>query len=363
MDSPNNDELDDHHQLNLLSRRLSELSGQVDREKVWPKASIEACAQAGVFRWFIPQKFGGWEWDELQILEGYLALSSSCLTTAFILTQWHAACRRILASSNEELCRLLATKLASGELFATVGISHLTTSRQHLAKPMLAATRIRDGYQLTGNSPWVTGAAAADILVVGASLQDGSQILAAVPAERAGVERHSEFQLLALTASCTGTVGMSAVQISQGEVLAGPVENVLQTAAGGGGAGGLQTSVLAVGLARSAVDYMLEQAHTRPSLQPVADKLHSEVDHLHSILKQLVEGRETCNASQIRRQANSLVLRATQAALQTAKGAGFVEGHPTGRWAREALFFLVWSCPQAVMDANLCDFAGLEVSL
>ena len=45
--------------------------------------------------------------------------------------------------------------------------------------------------------------------------------------------------------------------------------------------------------------------------------------------------------------ANSLVLRASQAALAAAEGTGYVVGHPAGRWCREALFFLVWSCPQA----------------
>ena len=51
---------------------------------------------------------------------------------------------------------------------------------------------------------------------------------------------------------------------------------------------------------------------------------------------------------------------ATQAALVAAKGAGYVEGHRVGRWCQEALFFLVWSCPQAVLDANLCELAGIE---
>ena len=55
-----------------------------------------------------------------------------------------------------------------------------------------------------------------------------------------------------------------------------------------------------------------------------------------------------------------LVLRATQGALAAAKGAGYVVGHPVGRWCREALFFLVWSCPQGVMAAALCELAGLE---
>ena len=58
--------------------------------------------------------------------------------------------------------------------------------------------------------------------------------------------------------------------------------------------------------------------------------------------------------------ADSLVLRATQAALGAAKGAGFVSGHSAGRWCREALFFLVWSCPQSVLSANLCELAGLS---
>jgi hypothetical protein len=54
------------------------------------------------------------------------------------------------------------------------------------------------------------------------------------------------------------------------------------------------------------------------------------------------------------------VLRATQAALAAAKGAGYIAHHPAGRWCREALFFLVWSCPQSVLAANLCELAGIE---
>ena len=61
----------------------------------------------------------------------------------------------------------------------------------------------------------------------------------------------------------------------------------------------------------------------------------------------------------LRVQANSHVLRATQAALIAAKGSGFAADHPVGRWCREALFFLVWSCPAKVAHANLCEFAGL----
>jgi hypothetical protein len=51
------------------------------------------------------------------------------------------------------------------------------------------------------------------------------------------------------------------------------------------------------------------------------------------------------------------VLRAAQSYLAASKGAGFVSGHPAERAVREAMFFLVWSCPQPVVSAALREFA------
>ena len=48
-----------------------------------------------------------------------------------------------------------------------------------------------------------------------------------------------------------------------------------------------------------------------------------------------------------------LALHATQTALTVAKGAGFVAPHPVQRWARQALFFLVWSCPRPAAEGIL----------
>lgn len=345
-----------------LYHQLTKLSDQMEGRVQWPAASLLACREAGVFGWFLPQECGGLGWTDLQVTSGYLRLSRSCLTTAFIVTQWQAACRRIMLSSNAVLRDRLAPSLAKGELFTTVGISHLTTSKQHLAVPPLRAVPTASGYRLEGSSPWVTGAAFADLLVLGATLPDQSQILAAVPTNRPGVSVRPGLPLMALSASCTGPVDLDGVSVEHAEVLAGPVENVM-LASGGGTAGGLNTSVLALGLASRAMDYLLEQSQNRSTLRPMVHKLRTELEIQKDLLQKLVEGSECCSASQLRRQVNTLVLRATQAALQTAKGAGFIEGHPAGRWAREAMFFLVWSCPQAVMEANLCDFAGIEVHL
>src|SRR5262249_28733237 len=68
---------------------------------------------------------------------------------------------------------------------------------------------------------------------------------------------------------------------------------------------------------------------------------------------------DALSPSQIRALANSLVLRSTQAYLTPRKGTGFLLSAPAQRWARQALFFLVWSCPAPIAQAAIRDLAGL----
>ncbi len=123
--------------------------------------------------------------------------------------------------------------------------------------------------------------------------------------------------------------------------------------------GGLQTSALAAGLSASAIEFLTRESQQRPDLVGATDHLQNEHDELERDLISLASGVPACTSDEVRARANSLALRSTQAALAAAKGAGYASGHPAGRWCREAMFFLVWSCPQPVMNANLCELAGL----
>jgi alkylation response protein AidB-like acyl-CoA dehydrogenase len=265
---------------------------------------------------------------------------------------------RIMASDNEELRDALLPDLLSGRTFATVGISHLTTSRRHLAKPILQAEETSGGYLLNGQSPWVTGAAHAQQVVLGATLEDGRQILAALPTDLPGVSMPPAAKLVALSSSHTGPLVCERVLVERRWLLAGPVAEVMQQGRGAR-TGGLQTSALALGLASAAIDYLQHETTRRPDLSAPAENLQSDYDQVLCDLLALAEGCGAATADDIRSRANSLVLRATQAALAAAKGTGYVADHPTGRWCREALFFLVWSCPQSVLAANLCELAGI----
>jgi alkylation response protein AidB-like acyl-CoA dehydrogenase len=330
-----------------------------DATDQWPEDRLAAMDAAGVMKWNLPAEFGGLGLDDVQMLEGYRLLSSVCLVTTFILTQRNGACQRIITSDNAEARERLLPQLAAGRLFATVGISHLTTSGQHLKSPAVRAVPQGDGFCLSGFVPWATGATHADLLITGGQLDDGRQLLAAIPTDRAGVQVNSPVELMALNSSQTGSVKLSDVTIRRDEILHGPVAAVMKQGTGGG-AGSLGTSVLAVGATEGMLRHLREEANQRPDLREFVEALAESSADLTEEIRRAAAGRHPegdSAAESVRRRANSLVLRAAQTWLASTKGAGYVAGHRAERAVRESMFFLVWSCPQPVLSANLRELA------
>ncbi|HZT81473.1 MAG TPA: acyl-CoA dehydrogenase family protein [Gemmataceae bacterium] len=333
---------------------LAALAGAADGEPHWPEASWQALRRSGALRWCVPAAYGGEDRTGPDLLAGYERLAGACLTTCFILSQRDAAVRRIRDSGNEALCRELLPPLARGDAFATVGLSQLTTSRQHV-RPAMTARLTEAELVLDGAMPWVTGAERADWLVAGAVLADGRQVLAVVPRGTPGLRVGPPLPLMALEGSLTAEVRCEGAAVARRWLLAGPAQQVLAT---GRGAGGLETSCLALGLAGAAVDYLTAEAAARPDLRATADRLEQARSSLRADLHRAAG--QVCSseaAAQLRARANALVLRATQAALTAAKGAGFLRTHPAQRWARQAMFFLVWSCPRPAVEATLAYLA------
>jgi alkylation response protein AidB-like acyl-CoA dehydrogenase len=352
----------DEPALNTLCERLRAMALDLDREPHWPGEQLRLCGEAGVFEWFLEPQWGGAAWSDEDVVRGYYALGAACVTTTFIITQRTGACRRVAGCENERLQQRLLPGLARGEHFATVGISHLTTSRQHLGKPALAAIATPGGFRLNGMSPWVTGGAAADVVVLAASMVDEGeedrQLLLAVPTDLPGLTVAEPLDLIGLTASSTGPVHLDDVEVPAEWVIAGPVRHVMASGIGAS-TGGYETSTLAIGLAKAAIDFLADEATRRADLQQPAAAFEAEQSALFEELLAVARGESSISKESVRQRANSLVLRSTQAALAAAKGTGYVVGHPAGRWCREALFFLVWSCPQPVAAANLCELAGI----
>ena len=334
--------------------RLTAAADTADESPDWPAGSWDVLRTAGVLRWAIPPVDGGAGLTPADQLTGHEQLAAACLTTAFVLSQREAAVRLIARYAPPPARHVLLAALAAGGGYVTVGISQLTTSRQH-RPPALVATPAGNGFRLDGSMPWVTGADRAEFVVTAAALPDGRQILLRLPPDRPGVAVGPPFPLVALRGSRTAAVRCDGVAVGPDLVVAGPAEGLL----GPGSGGGPETSALALGLATAAVDYLRGEAAARPTLAPPADRLAAGLAAARDELHRLAGGPpDPPAAAAVRVRCTRLSLRATQAALTAAKGAGFVTPHPAGRWARQALFFLVWSCPPATAEALLDDLTA-----
>ena len=349
-----------HDTFQTLVRNLREIP-EPDRADEWPATQLKLLAAAGGLQWNIPTSYGGVGADSIEMLDIYRALAAGSLLTTFILTQRNAACQRIETSPNGGLADKLLPALCRGELFATVGISHLTTSRQHLQTPAVTVTEQPDDqcFLLNGSVPWATAAPQADLIVTGGTLSDGRQILAAVPTHRKGVKVQPAIPLMGLSSSQTSVVELHDVRIVHEEILHGPVHKVM-SASSGGGAGSLGTSAVAIGAAQGTLNRFAEEVDRRPELAEFYLPLDREATELTHQLRESAAGRSSgglLSPESIRQRANSLVLRSAQAWLASTKGAGYLAGHPAERAIRESMFFLVWSCPQLVLEGNLRELS------
>lgn len=314
----------------------------------WRSGALESLARTGLLAGFVPVADGGSGAPESALVAALVAVAERCLTTALAVTQWASAVR-ILAGGPDVLRAAILPPLARGETYTTVGISQLTTSRQHTG-PAVVAGRDADDWRLDGLCPWVTGADSVDTIVTGGVTPDGGARFFLVPARDAGVTIDPPLEMLALSGSRTSVVRFTAARATA----------AIEPPAGGPRTGGLATTALALGATRAALAILAAEAAARPFLAQVAQGLAAEADALGGRLAAAAtRGAEAAARDRLRADANGLVLRAAQAALAASKGAGFVSGHPAERLAREALFFLVWSCPQAVTSTVLCELAGL----
>ncbi len=351
----------DNTNFHNLLQQLESKTGELNTINSSSQEQFQLLAEANVLGWGIPKEYGGSDLSGYEMTAGYERLSSACMLTTFVLTQQNGACQRIAGSENVELKQMLLPQIATGEIFATVGISHLTTSRQHLSKPAVEVQIDGDQAIFNGTIPWVTGANHAQFIVTGGTCDDGRQVLAAIDTNLNGVDVQPPIEMLSMSASQTGAVKLNNVSIDKKQIIAGPVKNVMQQGLGGG-TGSLTTSALAIGSTAASLRGIKQEADKRPDLLPIYEPFQKEYQELRDDMLSVAgcgkgDDNSTFTSEVIRSRANSLVIRASQAYLAASKGAGFISGHPAERAVREAMFFLVWSCPQPVLQAALEEFA------
>ena len=329
---------------NLLPA-IRERASSLDRSGDWPEDDLRDLGAIGASRWFVPENFGGEGVDPLELHLRYEAIASASLATALIVSQRDSAVGLIEGSENQEMRDELLPGLARGDFFSTIGIAQLTTSRQS----GLRAVDEGDHFRLDGAIPWCTGAAKAKFIVAGAVTEDGQQILFMLPMDLPGVTVAPPMELVSLRSSWTARVELNVVRIAKRQILRGPVAKAL---AGKSKGIPLGQTFLAFGLCQGALELMRED-HTERA-KSLAERFDERlIDLRGEVLEICRSGQETDAGPKFRAACNDLTLRITQSLVTLRKGSALLLDDPAQRFAREALFFLVWSCPDPVIDCTI----------
>ena len=349
----------ERERLEILTGQLAEADAPADDCLEWPRELWSLLEREGATRWSLAEEFGGTGCPRPLLVQRYAQLAGGSLTAVFVLSQHDAGVRRLQAAPESDVASRWLIAIGEGRAFTTVGISHLTTSRRLGVQPVKAVELEPGSYRVDGTIPWVTAAERANVLVTGAVLDDGRQMLIALPADRPGVEVRPPFPLAALQASCTTEVVLTGARVDDSDLLAGPATDILSNP-GAVGTAGLETSALALGQARAALAALVDLSPDRTDLaEPLEVLCENWRAYWGQLIAQARNEPDAVTPGQIRTQANALVLRSTQAYLTARRGSGFLRTEPAQRWARQALFFLVWSCPTPVAQAAIRDLAGL----
>jgi alkylation response protein AidB-like acyl-CoA dehydrogenase len=320
----------------------------LDRSGDWPERDLRDLGDIGAWRWFVPRSFGGDEIDPLELHLRYEAIASASVATALIVSQRDSAVGLIDSAQDSPRREEILPAMARGEFFATIGIAQLTTSQQG----GLRATVAEGGYRLDGIIPWSTGAAKAKFIVAGAHVEDGRQILFVLPMDLPGVSVNEPMPLVALRASWTSRIELRNARLDRRWILRGPVAKALSGRSRGVPIG---QAFLALGLCRGALE--LIQSHDSDRARSLAGRLGEQLSALRNRVLELCKpGREAdaaVEAPDLRASINDLAVRITQTAVTLHKGSALLLDHPAQRLAREAMFFLVWSCPDSVIDCTV----------
>ena len=335
-------------QLPALTAILPAIGGRAtahDRSGDWPAEDLVNLSAIGAFRWFVPANFGGEGIDPLELHFRYESIASASLATALVVSQRDSALGLIDGSDNQELQDLLLPPLARGEFFSTIGIAQLTTSRQG----GLHAQNSGDDFVLDGAIPWCTGAAMAKYIVAGAVLADGSQILFVLPTDLPGVTVIPPMPLVSLRASWTSRVELKSVHLERRWILRGPAAKAL---AGRSKGIALGQAFLAFGLCRGALEVMASDPSDRAKF--LAEKFGPQLSELHDQVVEICRNpSDSDSGPRLRAACHDLTLRITQSLVALRKGSALLLDDPAQRLAREALFFLVWSCPDPVIECTV----------
>lgn len=329
-----------------LAQGLAPDAGRVEREGV-ERATLDRLAVAGLHGLLGPASAGGSDAPAQVYREVAECLSGADGNTWLVWFQHHPVVKMLAASPNAELAERHLPGLCAGTEQAGVAFSHLRNP-----SPSVVASADGSGWRLSGTQPWCTGWGLIDLVLVGAAA-DEEVLFALVPAEDGSALRSTgELPLAAMAGTRTVALALEGLAV-------GPSDIVLRApradwvAADHVRSANVQPSVF--GIALAAAEALRQVAPT------VAAPLGEALDDARARAYRLADEEVTADGVDQRlataAEAILLGVEITSALVTSLGGKAMALTHPAQRWAREAMFHLVFAQTGALRQATLTAVA------
>ena len=136
----------------------------VDRDRAFPRHTIDALAAAGGLGLVVPADAGGSGGALVALAEACEALGTACASSAMVYLMHSVTAATIAAGGGEQAADVLAG-MADGSLLGTLAFSE-RASGAHFYAPELRAERSNGSLRVSGRKSFVTSGGEADILLL-----------------------------------------------------------------------------------------------------------------------------------------------------------------------------------------------------
>jgi alkylation response protein AidB-like acyl-CoA dehydrogenase len=312
---------------------LAPLAAHTERHGV-DRATLDCLAGAGLYGLLGPESVTGRAPSAAVYREVAELLAGADATTWFVWFQHHPVVKMLAAAANENLAQRWLPSLCTGTTQAGVAFSHLRS-----AEVVMAATRVGDGWRLSGTAPWCTGWGLLDLVLVGATTADDEVVFGLVPLrEGDGMAPGRTLDLAAMGGTRTVVLHLDGYAVADADVVLRAPRPAWAAADAAAGAN-VQPSTF--GIARAALAELA--ARDEVTAATLSARLDDVRRRAYALMDDVPAGVELDQRLTLRAEALLLGVEATSALVTSVGGRAMTGDHPAQRWAREALFHLVFA--------------------
>ncbi|MCC0177625.1 acyl-CoA/acyl-ACP dehydrogenase [Waterburya agarophytonicola K14] len=339
-----------------LKKEIKPFANEIDRSPQALAKALQGMSDRSLLTLKVSQKLSGRGLSELEYrrLQIKLARFSGALT--FLQTQHQSAAIMLANSENTSLQQKYLPYMGTGKILIGVGFSHLR--RQGI--PMVSAKETTQGYEITGEVPWITGYSFFSSFILGATLPDGREIYGILPLQNqlqdrgGGISISPPMDLMAIASTNTVSAKIDRWWMDSSQVVSiKPTGSIHQSSR----RNILNHGWYSIGCAYAGLDILLSLAEKKQ-----LGFLHESWQTLNLAVKQseeraiaLISQKTTSYEQklQLRRDVVNLAQRCSQAAVIASGGAANYFNSSAARVYREALLFSVSGQTTDVMEVSL----------